>query len=129
MTSTFKLFAQSCGLTLIEATRFTGTKTETARSWWFGRRNVPETVLDQLVELSIKQDVAAQEILLLLHSAAFSTTQPDVCLRVIHSDMEARAAGWPSASTHMAVLRRVAEKLPRHLAARLKLSIDVIESV
>ena len=120
MSSFFKLACQSCGLPLKEAIGFLGTRLDTTKSWWIGRRKPPESVLEKLIELAVRQDVAAQEILLemgLLDDKSFSR----VTLKEVDSDLEAKAMGWPSANAYRAVIRRVVEKMPPALALRLVL--------
>lgn len=120
MSSFFKLACESCGLPLKEAMEFLGTKLDTTKSWWIGRRKPPESVLEKLIELAVRQEVAAQEILLelgLLEDKSCSR----LTLRVVESDSEAKAMGWPSANAYRAVIRRVVEKMPPALALRLVL--------
>ncbi|WP_338875021.1 hypothetical protein WBJ53_05330 [Spirosoma sp. SC4-14] len=124
MTSLFKLFSQSCGLPLKEAQLFLGTNVDTTKSWWAGRRNPPEEILEKLVDLSIKQDIAAQELLLQLETLGKKNKKQYITLKAHALDSQAQAIGWPSANAYMAVIRKAVEKMPIELAMRLVLVTD-----
>ncbi|WP_040006565.1 hypothetical protein [Fibrisoma limi] len=124
MTSLFKLFSQSCGLPLKEAQLFLGTSVDTTKSWWSGRRNPPEAILEKLVDLSINQDIAAQELLLQLEALGKKNKKQHITLKAYTLDSQAQAIGWPSANAYMAVIRKAVEKMPIELAMRLVLMTD-----
>lgn len=117
--SLFKLMAQSCGLSLSETVAYLGTKPDTTKSWWIGRRKPPEMVLEQLTELAVRQDLAAQKALV---DMGLLTPKPDrVTLPLCASDSAARKLGWPCLNAYRAVIRRIIEKMPPKLATRLVL--------
>ena len=120
MASFFKLLCQSCGLPLKDAMEFLGTRVDTTKSWYMGRRKPPESVLEKLIELSVKQDIAAQEILLEM-GLLEDRNCTRVTLKEVDSDSEAKLMGWPSANAYRAVIRRVVEKMPPALALKLVL--------
>ena len=124
MTSLFKLFSQSCGLPMKEAQMFLGTSVDTTKSWWTGRRNPPEAVLEKLVDLSIRQDIAAQELLLQLEKVGKKDAKQHITLKAHALDSQAQAVGWPSANAYTAVIRKAVEKMPPELAMRLVLIND-----
>ncbi|MFN8343501.1 MAG: hypothetical protein U0X91_00765 [Spirosomataceae bacterium] len=124
MASLFKLFSQSCGLSIKEAQLFLGTNVDTTKSWWAGRRNPPEAVLEKLVDLSITQDVAAQELLLQLEKLDKKNKKQHLTLQAYALDSQVQAVGWPSANAYMAVIRKAVEKMPAELAMRLVLITD-----
>lgn len=124
MTSLFKLFSQSCGLSIKDAQLFLGTNVDTTKSWWSGRRNPPDSVMEKLVDLSIAQDVAAQELLLQLEKLNKKNKKQRLTLQVYTLDSQAQAVGWPSANAYMAIIRKAVEKMPAELAMRLVLLTD-----
>ncbi len=103
---------------------FLGTNVDTTKSWWSGRRNPPEAVLEKLVDLSIAQDVAAQELLLQLEKLDKKNKKQHLTLPTYALDSQAQAVGWPSANAYMAVIRKAVEKMPAELAMRLVLVTD-----
>jgi len=103
---------------------FLGTNVETTKSWWSGRRNPPEAVLEKLVDLAIMQDIAAQELLLDLNKLDKKNKKQHITLKTYALDSHAQAVGWPSANAYMAVIRKAIEKMPTALALRLVLVTD-----
>ena len=122
MATLFKLFAQSCGLTLAEAAAFLDIPTNTAKSWWSGRRKAPEAVIEKLCDLAIKQDVAAQALILDLETRDIENEQALLVLKTENSDLEAQANGWPCANAHNAVVRKVLEKMPAIQRGRIQVA-------
>lgn len=117
--SLLKLMAQSCGLTLRETVEYLGTKPDTTKSWWVGRRKPPEIVLERLTELAVKQDMAAQQALV---DMGLVTPKSDpVTLPFCGSDSAAQRLGWPCLNAYRAVIRRIVEKMPPTLATKLVL--------
>ncbi|RYE40040.1 MAG: hypothetical protein EOP48_25130 [Sphingobacteriales bacterium] len=73
----------------------------------------------KLTDLSVRQDIAAQEVLLSMGLLEEDTADNRVTLQVYDSELQARANGWTSANAYLAVIRRVVEKMPPRLATRL----------
>ncbi|WP_139361613.1 hypothetical protein [Spirosoma sp. 209] len=124
MPSLFKLFSQSCGLSLRESHLFLGTNVDTTKSWWSGRRNPPEALLEKLVDLSIRQDIAAQDLVLQLQTLAQKAKRQHITLTAPALDSQAQALGWPSVNAYGAVIRKAVEKIPIELALRLVVETD-----
>lgn len=117
--SLLKLMAQSCGLTLRETVVYLGTKPDTTKSWWVGRRKPPEVVLERLTELAIMQDMAAQQAL--VDMGLVKTKSDPVTLPLYSSDLAAQRLGWPCLNAYRAVIRRIVERMPPTLATKLVL--------
>ncbi len=122
MSSVFKLISQDCGLTMTEAASFLDVRPDTAKSWWMGRRICPDTVIDELLALSVRQDVAAQESAIVIQNAAEQRGAPeDIELGIASDDHEAQSLGWPGAGAHAAVLRKTVKLLPPDLAVLVRI--------
>jgi hypothetical protein len=122
MTSIFKLAAQSCGLTMGEATAFLNVREGTARAWWLGNRTCPESVVEELIDLRVQQDGAAQETLNELVQLFAKNKIPDeIEIGIASDDHEAQSIGWPCIGAHAAVIRLLMEKLPKEIAKKIKI--------
>lgn len=121
-TSTFKLLAQDCGLTMTEAADFLGVRLDTAKNWWVGRRNCPDSVLSELLTLSARQDQAAKEAFIAMAALLKKSGAPDTIeLGIATDDEDAQRLGFPTAGAHGAVLRRLLLMLPKEVAAKVKI--------
>jgi hypothetical protein len=120
MTTMFKLVCDSCGLSLREAPQFLGAKLDTAKSWSSGRNPAPETVIDELIELAVRIDVAAREGLLRIKESRAGQGLPEkIEIGIAADDAEAQSLGWPCAGTHHAVIRNLIELAPDDIKHRL----------
>lgn len=122
MSSTFKLISQDCGLTMTEAASFLDVRPDTAKSWWMGRRTCPDSVVDEILTLAIRQDVAAQEAALVITEAVERQGAPeDIELGIAADDYEAQSIGWPCVGAHAAVIRKLIKMLPSALVVLVKI--------
>ena len=124
MTSLFKVFSQSCGMSLKDVQMFLETNGDTTKSWWTGRRNPPEAVLEKLVDLAVKQDLAAQELLMDLDKLNKNNKKQHIRVKVYSLDSQAQAMGWPSANAQIAVIQKAIGKMSPEHAMRLVLITD-----
>lgn len=87
-----------------------------------GRRTCPDSVIDELLALSIRQDVAAQEAALVIAETAEQQGAPeDIELGIATDDHEAQSLGWPCAGAHAAVIRKLIKLLPTDLVVLVKI--------
>jgi len=122
MTTMFKLVCDSCGLSIREAAKFLDVKLDTAKSWSSGRNTAPESMIDKLIELSVRIDVAAQEELLRIDEARAGEGIPErIELTIPLTDTEAQTLGWPCIGTHRAIIRRLIETAPDDIVHRIAL--------
>ncbi len=107
---------------MTEAAEFLDVRPDTAQSWWLGRRTCPNSVIDELIALSERQDVTAQEAASVVKAAVERQGLPeDIELGLASDDHEAQSLGWPCAGAHAAVLRKTIKALPPDLASLVRI--------
>ena len=103
--TTFGLLCQVCGLSHREAADLFDVRLNTAQRWCTGRMRAPDGVLQELVELSLQIDEAADEAVGLMERVAEEAeSMPQAIeLSLVTTDSEARQLGWPCAGVVRAV--------------------------
>jgi hypothetical protein len=114
----FRILRESTGLSIKEAAEFLYTDEAEVRQW-DGGQNPPTSIADQMFLLIDRQALAAYDILRRIHARLATRELLELIqLDLSVDDHEAQGLGWPTASAHAAVIRRVIESLPpgrRHL--------------
>ena len=96
MATPISLLIKTCGLTITEASQFANVSSAAMRSWVYGHRNPPETVMTQLRDLYDLQRAYADQIMEEVKRLASSPKAPDVYrLGLAQNDESANALGWP----------------------------------
>lgn len=110
----FRLILDSSGLSVREAAVWLNVSHNSAESWAAGRRTVPEGVMAEMLDLIDRQGRAAEEALATILGAAQDQGElPELIeLGLASDDHEAQGLGWPTASAHAAVMRRLIEIAP-----------------
>lgn len=122
MTTLFKLACQSCGLSLREAAAFLEVRDTRAKEWWMGRRTPKPSVIDELLALAHRQEIAAAETVKVIQIQIAARGVPEeIEIGVGADDHEAQSLGWPCVGAHAAVLRRVIESLDPDISAIVKI--------
>ena len=114
----FRALIESAGLSVQEAADFLRADERTVRRWLEGE-NPPTEILTQMFTLIDRKDRAAAEAIRIIEARlATAAMLAFIDLGLSTDDHEAQSLGWPTASAHAAVIRRVVETLPhglRHL--------------
>lgn len=83
----------------------------TVRRWMSGQQP-PQSVIDEMFTLIDRQTRAAHEVVRLIQARlAMQDMLVFIELGLSADDHEAQSLGWPTASAHAAVIRRVVESL------------------
>lgn len=113
--SVFRILAESTGLSLQEAADFLRADERTVRRWLEGE-NPPTETLTQMFTLIDRQARAAAESIRVIEARlATAAMLAFIDLGISTDDHEAQSLGWPTASAHGAVIRRVVVTLPHSL--------------
>lgn len=116
--SVFRVLCESAGFSVKEAAQFLRADEGAVRRWHEGQ-NPPPGVLEEVFSLIDRQARAAHEALRRFHARLTTHEALEfIELDLSADDHEAQTLGWPTASAHAAVIRRVLESLPpgrRHL--------------
>lgn len=114
----FRVLCESAGLSVKEAAQFLRADEGAVRCWHEGQ-NPPPGVLEEMFTLIDRQARAAHEALRRFHARLATHEALELIeLGLSIDDHEAQGLGWPTASAHAAVIRRIIESLPpgrRHL--------------
>ena len=98
MTNTASLLIARCGLSQKEAAAFLSVSIDTVKSWMAGRNRCPDGVIDDLSDLYIRIDEAAQAIMRNVAEMAERDVEEDDRVVSTMTDAEARERGWPCAA-------------------------------
>jgi len=104
MTTIFSLLSQTCGLSHREAAEWLGVRLDTVKSWSAGRNGTPDRVINNLVDLAAKIDIAANEAIDCIDEVASSCGERrTIEIGLSSDDAEAQSLGWPCVGAHKAV--------------------------
>ena len=118
----FRLILDSSGLSIQEAAAYLDVRLDTVLSWSSGRRTPRRRIVHEVLALIDRQGQAAREILTVIERSVAGHDAPaEIEIGFAADDHEARALGWPAASAHAAVIRRLIEIAPPDVRGRLRL--------
>lgn len=120
----FRALLTASNLSVAEAAEYCAVSFDTAKSWYYGRRASPGSVINELRDLINRQEHAAQQAITVIHQQIAQHGVPgELTIGYCAGDDEARKAplGWPCKSAHDAVIARVLAALPDNLLHRVVL--------
>lgn len=114
-----RVILNRCGLSQSEAAAWLGVEVRTVGRWVQGALTPSGAPYRpsaerwaRLLDLCARQDRAADEAVALIARKRWGGIAPSVIvLRMAADDADAKRLGWPTRSAHVALLRRVAERL------------------
>ncbi|MDD9900384.1 MAG: hypothetical protein OXT65_05350 [Alphaproteobacteria bacterium] len=124
METAFNLLRQSCGMSFEETAEFLAKEAITIKHWCNGTEIAPQTARVELFKLTKRINKAANKAIIAIHTARKRAAQQNrpIILSIAPNNMEARMRGWPFASVHNAIARRVLERLTPEMIAQVKLA-------
>lgn len=118
MTTTFKLLLQSSGLSRSEAAQFLDVSEESVRSWYTGRRNCPDGVIEDMYTLIDRQEGEALQALDVIENSPDNLQEIEISAPA--TDKESLSIGWPCFNAQLASFRRLLEMADNDTRKRIR---------
>jgi hypothetical protein len=123
MTSAYDLMRQRCGLSQQEAADFHQARLDTIKSWCSGRREAPDSVIDELRDLHDDIVAAGRAWVKEFGSRRNIAPSDEYFIDIVEprNDRDARFYGWPNAGAALAAVGVAISALPRGVPVKLRI--------